>query len=116
MASATPVTFNLSYLGTVNLSAAASALLTIDDSKFLSATNLSNLTSATATVTAFSVAVSGATSGTGTFGLSDVTNWLIRVSAPLNLGADLVGQAGFSDFNWCASGFSPCVSPAPGGT
>jgi len=77
-------------------------------------TNTYNVSAAALGVTAFSVTVTGASAGNGTFGLSDVTNWFWNAGAGLDLTQELVGQAAFVGFGWCAAGFVGCTSPAPG--
>jgi hypothetical protein len=108
------ITFDLSYSGIQN-SASANGTITFDDTVLPNIGALGNVSSAVLGVTAFSITVADATSGNGTFGLPHVTNWIWRVSAPLNLTAELVGQSGFEDFNWCGFDFTGCTAPAPGG-
>jgi len=115
-AKATLITFDLSYSGQqFSNSATATGNITFDDTILPIPGALFNVTAATVGITAFNITVAGAAAGNGTFGLADVTNWIWSVGAGLNLSQELVGQAGFNDFNWCASGFVGCVPPAPGG-
>jgi hypothetical protein len=76
--------------------------------------NLGNVPAATLGISAFSITILGVSSGNGTFGLASVTNFVWSVTTPVDLGAELVGQAGFADFRWCAAGFDGCTPPAPG--
>jgi hypothetical protein len=116
-ASATPITYTLSYSGSpFGNSATAVGTITLDDALLPNPGSQVNVTAATLGITDFSITVSGASSGNGTFGLAQVTNWIWIVSAPINLQQQLVGQAGFSDFNWCGFLFDGCTAPAPGGT
>jgi hypothetical protein len=115
-ASAAPITFDLQYSGaSFGNSATGVGTITFDGTVVPGLGSFGNVSEATLGITAFSITISGASSGNGTFGLADVDNWIWAVSAPLNYSVDLVGQAGFNDFNWCASGFVGCVPPAPGG-
>jgi hypothetical protein len=108
------ITFDLSYTGIQN-SASANGTITFDDAVLPNIGDFGNVSSAALGVTAFSITVAGASSGNGTFGLPHVTNWIWRLFAPLNLTAELVGQSGFQDFNWCGFDFTGCMAPAPGG-
>jgi hypothetical protein len=115
-AQASLITFDLTYTGApFGNSATATGSITFDDTVLPNPGNLANVSAAALGVTGFSITVSGASSGNGTFAFSDVTNWVWLVGAPLNLGAELVGQPGFNDFNWCAFNFVGCTPPAPGG-
>lgn len=112
-----PITFDISYSGeSFGNTAIAVGSITFDDTVLPVPGNVANVDAATLGVLAFSITVSGASSGNGTFGLSDVTNWIWVVGASLDLTQDLVGQSDFFDFNWCAFLFDDCVPPAPGGT
>lgn len=113
---AAPITFDLEYSGaSFGNAASASGFIAFDDSVLPVPGSLGNVTAATVGVTDFSITVSGASAGNGTFGLADVTNWVWIVGAGLDLTTQLVGQAAFNDFNWCAAGFVGCIAPAPGG-
>lgn len=113
---AVPITFNLSYSGaSFGNQATGTGFVTFDDAVLPNPGTLANVTAATLGVQAFSIAIAGASTGNGTFGLGSVTNWIWSVSAPLNLTGELVGQVGFLDFNWCAANFIGCIAPAPGG-
>src|SRR5262249_55004380 len=114
---ASTITFELNYSGaSFGNSATAVGTISFDDTALPNvATAIANASSADLGVTAFSITVSGASAGNGTFGLADVTNWVWVLTDSLNFSQNLVGQAGFEDFNWCASGFDPCTPPAPGG-
>jgi PEP-CTERM motif-containing protein len=114
--SALPITFDLTYSGfEFGNAATAVGTITFDDTVLPNPGTLVNVTSATLGVTDFSITVSGASSGNGTFGLASVTNWIWIVGSPLNLTQQLVGQPGFNDFNWCGFLFDGCAPPAPGG-
>jgi hypothetical protein len=120
-ANANVITFDLSYSGASFLnSAVGTGFISFDDTVLPNtAIFLNNVSPATLGIVDFSITISNASSGNGTFGLSDFTadpnHWIWLLSAPLNLGADLVGQPGFLDFNWCAL-FASCGSAtAPGG-
>src|SRR5262245_60218046 len=100
-ANASLITFDLSYSGaSFQNSAVGNCFISFDDTVLPNiATNLSNVSPATLGITDFSITISNASSGNGTFGLSDFTadpnKWIWVLSAPLNFGADLVGQPGF---------------------
>jgi PEP-CTERM motif len=116
-ASAALITFDLMYSGTpFGNTATALGKITFNDAVLPNPGTLANVTAATLGVTDFSITVSGAPSGNGTFGLPFVTNWLWFVTSPLHLTQQLVGQPGFNDFNWCGFLFDGCTAPAPGGT
>jgi hypothetical protein len=111
------ITFDLNYSGAqFQNSALATGSITFDDTILPQSGLLVFAKSSELGVIDFSLTVSGANSGNGTFGLSDVTNWVWSLKAPLNLSQELMGQAGFDDFNWCiSSDFDGCKAPAPGG-
>lgn len=124
LASAQIRTFNLSYSG-AQFGNQASALgsVTFDLGVLPNGpTNLANVSKATLGLLDWTLTVSGATTGNGVFTLADLetvpgqqNGWIWILSAPLDLDAELVGQAGFNDFNWCA-GSNSCGNPgAPGG-
>jgi hypothetical protein len=114
IANAALITFDLTYTGIDN-GATGTGQITFDDTVLPNPGFLVNVDSGTLGVAAFAITIAGASSGNGTFGLAQVTNWIWDVSAPLDLGAELVGQAGFGDFNWCVDLFDGCTAPAPGG-
>ena len=110
------ITFDFEYSGLpFGNGATAQGSITFDDSILPIPASLGNVSAGALGIVDFSISVFGAAAGNGTFGLADVTNWVWVVGAGLDLTADLVGQAAFNDFNWCASGFGGCVAPAPGG-
>jgi len=110
------ISFDIVYSGqSFGNSATAVGSVTFDDTILTVPGVLINVTSAAAGVSAFSITVAGASAGNGTFGLTDVTNWIWDVGAGLDLTIDLVGQADLNDFNWCGFLFVGCVAPAPGG-
>jgi hypothetical protein len=75
-----------------------------------------NVPAASIGVFLFTITVSGATSGNGTFEYFQVpANWVWVTSPAVDLYTELVGQPGFLDFNWCAAAFIGCLPPAPGG-
>lgn len=51
-------------------------------------------------ISALNLTVAGASSGNGTFGLTDFTSWRFRSSGALNFSQNLAGQANFFDFNF----------------
>ena len=115
-ANAALITFDLTCSGApFENSGVASGSITFDDVILPVPGFLINEPADVLGVTAFSITVSGASAGNGTFGLSDVTNWIWDVGAELDLAQNLVGQAAFFDFNWCGAAFFGCVAPAPGG-
>lgn len=85
---------------------------------------LVNVSAATLGVVDWSLTVSGAITGNGAFGLADLqlvageeNGWIWDLGGPINLMTELVGQAGFSDFNWCGGTALSCGNPlAPGGS
>jgi len=110
------ITFDLTYSGApFGNSAVASGSITFDDAILPIPGFVINEPADVLGVTAFSITVSDASTGNGTFGLSDVTNWIWDVEAELDLTQNLVGQVAFFDFNWCGADFIGCVAPAPGG-
>src|SRR5262245_50004049 len=113
-AGATPILFNFNYSGApFGNTAIAVGTSTMDDALLPNHGLLGNGPSGALGITAFSITVSGAGSGNGTFTLSQVTNWVWSMSASINLFVQLLGQPGFVDFNWCATGFAGCTPPAP---
>ena len=119
-AQASPVTFDLMYSGSsFGNAAVATGFITLDSINFTQATNANNVSPASLGITGFQITIANASSGNGTFGLSDFAadpnGWLLAVSQPLNLALDLVGQAGFNDFNWCANTSACGNAKAPGG-
>jgi len=120
-ASANIISFDLSYTG-VNNSASGIGFISFDDTVLPNtAGSWGNVSPATLGITDFSITISGASSGNGTFGLADFAadpdGWVWNLVGPLDLslGSELVGQANLSDFNWCA-GTQSCGNPlAPGG-
>jgi hypothetical protein len=106
-------TFDLSYAGENN-SAIGTGTITVDTS-LISTSGTTSLTGveaspATPFVTAFSLTISNASSpaADGTFGISDFNSGpfgdiFITLSAPVDFSQNLVGQAGFEDFNFFPS-------------
>lgn len=113
-----PITFDLLYSGSGNgNSAIAAGTVTFDDTILPNpGGDIINVNAAALGILDFSITVSGASSGNGTFGMSSVTNWFWNTTAPLDFQQELVGQAGFGGFGWCALLFDGCTAPAPGST
>lgn len=124
LASAQLRTFDLSYSGAqFGNQASAIGSVTFDLGVLPNGpTNLPNVSKATLGLLDWTLTVTGAATGNGVFTLADLETvpgqqdgWIWILSAPLDLDAELVGQAGFLDFNWCA-GSASCGNPdAPGG-
>jgi hypothetical protein len=117
---ASPVTFDLTYSGSsFGNAAVATGFITLDSSDFTTVTSDGNVPPASLGITDFQITIANASSGNGTFGLSDFAaapnGWVLEVSQPLDLALDLVGQTGFNDFNWCASTSACGNAKAPGG-
>ena len=116
LAHAAPITYWLSYSGVpFGNSATAVGTITMDDALLPNPGTLGNVPAASLGITDFSIMVSGASAGNGTFGLAHVTNWIWVTAAPIVLTQQLVGQPGFADFNWCGMTYVGCTAPAPGG-
>jgi hypothetical protein len=121
-ANAAVITFDLSYSGaSFGDSAVGTGFISFDNTVLPNtAVTLGNVSPATLGIVNFSITISNASSGNGTFGLSDFTaapnGWVWILGGPLNLSANLVGQSNFEDFNWCAFGLSCGSATAPGGT
>jgi hypothetical protein len=113
-ANAIPITFTFEY-STLASSATGIGSVTMESTLLPNPGDFTNVPAASLGISAFSITISEAGSGNGTFGLASVTNFIWRVSTPIDLGAELVGQAGFEDFNWCGFLFDDCTPPAPGG-
>jgi len=109
---AAPITFDLLWDGTpFSNSASAFGSITLDQTT-LPTPGFSFNPLSTFGVTDLSVTVSNASSGNGTFGITDFNSLIWDASAPLDFGMELVGQVGFDDFNL----FNFSVSSAPNGT
>jgi len=106
VAQAAPITFDLLWDGSpFGNTASALGSITLDR------TTLPNPgfrldTLANFGVTALSVTVSGASSGNGTFGIVDFDRLIWRAGPPVDFTTELVGQAGFQDFNLFSAPFS----------
>ena len=118
------ITFDLHYSGAqFGNSAVATGTVAFDDAVLPNGpSNSANVLASFLGVVDWTLTVSGAGTGNGTFVLADLepvtgqaSGWIWVLNAPLDLTRELVGQAGFDDFNWC--GFtSSCGNPlAPGG-
>jgi hypothetical protein len=122
-AQAGTITYGLKYT-TVTSGATASGFVSFNDAVLPNGpVSLSNISAAALGVVDWGLTVTGATSGNGTFTLADIQavagqqdGWLWVLSAPINLNSELVAQAGFSDFNWCAGTASCGSATAPGGS
>ncbi len=123
MSQAAIITYDLTYSGATFLnSAVATGSISFDDSILPNGpTSLANVSAATLGVVDWSLTVTGASTGNGTFSQADLelvpgqeNGWIWILSAPINLATELVGQVGFNDFNWCAA-TSSCGNPLPPG-
>jgi hypothetical protein len=112
-ANAATVTFDLSYSGaSFGNSAIGTGVISFDETVLPNAA-VSDLgvPAVTIGVLSFSLTISGAGSGNGTFNLAAQSSnlYVWHLLGPVNLDAQLVGQANFVDFNFCVS--SSCVGP-----
>lgn len=122
-AKAAPITFNLAYTGAgFGNDATAIGSITLDDSVLpTDEIFLFDTPGTTLGVLDFSLTVSGASAGNGTFTLSDLGpnngSWVWILEGPIDLTRDLFGQLNFGDFNWlCTFGTGDCSNPlAPQG-
>lgn len=105
-AAAVPVTYNLTF--TSGTAATATGSITLDPALLTGASTFpdTGYTSQDASpfVSAFSLTVTGALSGNGTFTLLDFAagdfgGFLFQQTGPIDFFSELVGQAGFGDFN-----------------
>lgn len=121
-AHASLVTLEMHYSGAqYGNTAVGVGTITMDDAIFLNGGILSERTPELASVTDFSLTVSGASAGNGTFLLDDIQGrFRINVGAPLDLSQDLVGQldpatgaSALLDFFWCFGGSCGATSFAP---
>ena len=90
--------------------ATATASITIDDTIFANVAASNNQSAALHGITAFSITVSGAISGNGTFTLADFTTFVFTQTGPYDLSTDLFAQAVHLDFNMFTA-----AAPAPHG-
>ncbi len=106
-AQAIPTTYSLEWVGVGN-AAKASGTITIDDIVFDTAGNFSTSPPAPFSassafpglgVTDFSITVTDATIGNGTFGFADFALFYLVLGAPVDDSVEMVGQAGLLDFN-----------------
>jgi hypothetical protein len=108
-------TFDLSYSGASNGNSAIGAGTITVDTSLISTSGLTSLTGQVASpptpwVTAFSLTISKASApaADGTFGISDFNSTpgdiFIELTGPVDFSKDLVGQAGFDDFNFFSNG------------
>lgn len=116
------LSYDLKYVG-VTGGATASGFISFNDAVLPNGpAGLFNVSAAALGVVDWQLTVTGASIGNGSFTLADIqtvpgqeNGWLWRLSAPIDLASELVGQAGFIDFNWCAF-TAACGNPAaPGG-
>jgi hypothetical protein len=97
------IRFDLSYTG-LNNPATGAGYVVLDDT-VLPNPGLVTGTAGVVGVVEISLTVSGASSGNGTFGLADFDEYTWRADPAVNLGAELVDQGGFRDWNvFAASG------------
>ncbi len=119
------ITYDLTYSGASFLnSAVATGSVSFDDSILPNGpVSVGNVSAATLGIVDWTLTVTGASTGNGTYSLADLqlvpgqeNGWAWILGAPINLSVELVGQVGFNDFNWCA-GTLACGNPlAPGGS
>lgn len=98
------IRFDLSYTG-LNNPATGTGYVVLDDT-ILPNPGLVTGTAGAVGVVEISLTISGASSGNGTFGLSDFDQYTWRADPAVNLGAELVDQGGFRDWNVFAVGGS----------
>jgi hypothetical protein len=103
-------TFDLIYAGINGSAATASGTITFDPSVVNADNGL-----VTADVTGFSITVTGASSGNGTFGLADYDDVFIDQSGPLDFTTQLVGQSNLDDFNFLTNSVGAAAG-APAGS
>jgi len=122
-ANAGAVKFGLEYSGApFGNGATGNGFIVFDDLVLPNvAGSLANVPAASLGILDFSMTIAGATLGNGTWTLADYqaspspNGWIWILNAPLNLSTELVGQAGFLDFNWCGASASCGLADAPGG-
>lgn len=117
-ANAASITFNLEYSGESFFNGAtATGSITFDDALLPNEDiSLFGVSGDVLGVVAFELTVAGASSGNGTFGLSALGaeggRWVWSLDQPVDLTTELVGQAGFADFNWlCGINGASCEGP-----
>ncbi len=92
-------TYDLVYTSATT-AATGTGFITIDDAVYPNdGTDFLNQPAATIGITAFSITISGAVAGNGTFGLVDIQSFIWTQSTPYNLSMELVAQAAHTDFN-----------------
>ena len=99
------VTYNVQWSGagaTPSNSATATGTVTFSTDPFGAAVFCYSF--ATCNITSLSITVSGASTGNGTFTLSDFYNLSISTSGALNTSTNLYGQPGFNDFSVSSGG------------
>lgn len=93
------LTYDLVYTSDTT-AATGMGFITIDDAVYPNdGTAFFDAPAATIGITAFSITISGATTGNGTFGLADIPLFVWQQTAPYDLTMELVAQASHSDFN-----------------
>lgn len=110
-ANASLITFDLTYEG--NSGVLGNGQITFDQDVLPSTGSFANVNANILGITDFSLTITGASVGNGTFGLASIYEWIWVVNTPLDYTQELVGQTGFEDFNWC--GFGGCDTSAPRG-
>lgn len=116
-------TFQLTWTGQGGSSASASGYVTLNDTSMLTTARTTSYNAYTNNnIVAYSITVTGATSGNGTFTLANVGSAPIWTKFALNLSQNLIGQtdgvytfgqSNSGDFNIFAGG--SCSANAPGG-
>lgn len=125
-------TFSIVWTGESN-AASATGTASFSDTSFLTtARPIGGATNQFSSLTAFSITITGASAGNGTFDLTNVAIAPIWTSFPLDLNSNLIGQTdgtyvfgptmgttgvtnGSGDFNIFASGGGSCANHAPVG-
>ena len=108
------LTYDLVYTSDTT-AATGIGFVTIDDTVFSNtAANDLDVPAATLGITAFSLTISGASAGNGTFDLTDIGLFSWNRTAPYGLSMEILGQAGHVNFNIHSSIASSPVPPNAG--
>ena len=108
------LTYDLVYTSDTT-AATGIGFVTIDDTVFSNtAANDFDVPAATLGITAFSLTISGASAGNGTFDLTDIGLFSWNRTAPYGLSMEILGQAGHVNFNIHSSIASSPVPPNAG--